>query len=59
MENFEIFFDVHMDTSRMFNNLKKDFKIFNFLAKFLNYLEGPSVDFFKIVNFELPYVCVD
>ena len=59
MKNFEKFFDVHMDTSAIVNNVKKNFKIFHFLAKFLNYLEGPSVDFFKILNFELPHACVD
>ena len=59
MKNFEIFFDVHMDTSVIVDNIKKNFKIFHFLAKFLNYLKGPSVDFFKILNFELPHACVD
>ena len=34
MKKFEIFFDVHMDTSVIVNNIKKIFKIFNFLAKF-------------------------
>ena len=34
MKNFEIFFDVHMDTSVIVNNIKKNFKIFHFLAKF-------------------------
>ena len=33
-KNFEIFFDVHMDTSVIVDNLKKKFKIFYFLAKF-------------------------
>ena len=34
MKNFEIFFDVHMDTSVIVDNIKKNFKIFHFLAKF-------------------------
>ena len=34
MTNFEIFFDVHMDTSVIVDNIKKNFKIFHFLAKF-------------------------
>ena len=34
MKNFEIFFDVYMDKSVIVNNFKKNFKIFNFLAKF-------------------------
>ena len=34
MKNFEIFFDVHMDTNVVVNNIKKNFKIFHFLAKF-------------------------
>ena len=33
MKNFEKFFDVHMDTSVIVDNIKKNFKIFNFLAK--------------------------
>ena len=59
MKNFEIFFDVHMDTSVIVNNIKKNFKIIHFLAKFSNYLKGPSIDFFKILNFELLHACVD
>ena len=35
MKNFEIFFDVHMDTSVIDNNIKKNFEFFYFLAKFL------------------------
>ena len=33
MKNFKNFFDVHMDASVIVNNIKKKFKIFNFLAK--------------------------
>ena len=59
MKNFEIFFDVYMDTSVIVNNIKKSFKIFHFLAKFLNYLKGPSVDFFKTLDFQLPHAWVN
>ena len=59
MKNFEIFFAVYMDTSVIVNNIKKNFKIFHFSAKFLNYLEGPSVDFFKTFNFQLPHAWVN
>ena len=34
MKNFEIFFDVYMDTSVIVNNIKKNVKMFHFLAKF-------------------------
>ena len=34
MKNFEIFFDVYMNKSVIVNNVKKNFKIFHFLAKF-------------------------
>ena len=37
MKNFEIFFDVHMDTSVIVNDIKKIFKFFYFLAKFLSW----------------------
>ena len=61
MKNFEIFLVVHMDmdTSGIVNNIKKNFKIFHFLAKFLNYLEGPPMDFFKTLNFRLPHAWVN
>ena len=35
MKNFEIFFDVHMDTSVIENDIKKNFEIFYFWVKFL------------------------
>ena len=35
MKNFKTFFDVHMDTSVIENNIKKNFEIFYFWAKFL------------------------
>ena len=34
MKNFKIFFNEHMDTSLIVNNIKKNFKILDFLAKF-------------------------
>ena len=48
MKNFENFSDVHMDKSVVVNNIKKNFKIFHFSAKFLNFLKGPPVEFFLI-----------
>ena len=59
MKNFEIFFDIIDNHTCVHMHIKKNFKIFHFSAKFLNYLKGPSVDFFKILNFELPNACVD
>ena len=35
IKEFEIFLDVHMDTSVIDNNIKKIIEIFYFLAKFL------------------------
>ena len=35
IKNFEIFFDAHIDTIVIVNNIKKNFKIFHFWAKFL------------------------
>ena len=46
MKNFEIFFDVHMDTSVIVHNIKTKFEIFHFSAKFLNFLKGPPIEFF-------------
>ena len=34
MKNFEIFFDTHMDTSVVVNNIKTNFKIFDFWPNF-------------------------
>ena len=59
MKNFEIFFDIIDNHTCVHMHIKKNFKIFHFLAKFLNFLKGPSMDFFKILNFELPHACVD
>ena len=55
MKNFEIFFDIIDNHTCVHIHIKKNFKIFHFSAKFLNYLEGPSVDFFKTLNFQLPH----
>ena len=49
MKNFEIFFDEHMDTSVIVNNIKKNFKIFDFLAKFFPWsahAQSPKKKFF-------------
>ena len=46
MKKFEIFFVVYMDKNVIVNNIKKNFKIFHFLAKFLNFLEGPPIKIF-------------
>ena len=37
MKNFKIFFHVRVDTSLIVNNIKKNFKMFYFLAKFLSW----------------------
>ena len=37
MKNFEIFFDERMDTSVIVNNIKKNFEIFDFLAKLFSW----------------------
>ena len=59
MKNFEIFFDVIDNHTCGHIHIKKIFKIFNFSAKVLNYLKGPSVDFFKTLNFQLPHAWVN
>ena len=59
MTNFERFFDIIDNHTCVHMHIEKNFKICHHLAKFLNYLKGPSVDFFKILNFELPHVCVE
>ena len=48
MKNFEIFFDIIDNHICAHMHIKKFFKIFHFSAKFLNYLKGPSTDYFKI-----------
>ena len=58
-KHFEIFFDVIDNHTFVHIHNKKNFKFFHFSAKCLNYLEGPSVDFFKTLNFQLPHDCVN
>ena len=48
MKNFEIFFDIIDNHICAHMHIKNFFKIFHFSAKFLNYLKGPSTDYFKI-----------
>ena len=56
MKNFEKFFDVHMDTRTIVNNVKKNFKIFHFLAKFMSWSANAHYDeknfWSKILCFE-------
>ena len=40
-------------------HIKRDFKIVQFLAKFLNYLRGPHVDDFNFDVFWDSYGCAD
>ena len=44
MKNFEIFFDVHMDTSVIVNNIKKNFKFFHFTTKFFSWSANVQSD---------------
>ena len=46
MKKFEIFFDIIDNHTCVHMHIKKNFKIFHFLAKFLNLLEGPPIEFF-------------
>ena len=46
MRNFEKFFDIIDNYTFVHMHIKKNFKIFHFLAKFLNLLEGPPIEFF-------------
>ena len=46
MKNFEIFFDVIDNHTCVHMHIKKNFKIFHFLTKFLNFLEGPPIKIF-------------
>ena len=46
IKNFEIFFDIIDNHACVHMHIKKNFKIFHFLAKFLNYLKGPPIEFF-------------
>ena len=47
IKNFEIFFDIIDNHTCVYMRIKKNFKIFHFRAKFLNYLKGPPVEFFQ------------
>ena len=44
MKNFKIFFDEHMDTSVIVNDIKKDLEIFHFSAKFLCWIAKIQCD---------------
>ena len=46
IKNFEIFFDIIDNHTCVHMHVKKNFKIFHFSAKFLNFLKGPPVEFF-------------
>ena len=46
IRNFEIFFDINDNHTCTHMHVQKNFKIFRFLAKFLNFLEGPPIEFF-------------
>ena len=56
IKNFEIFFDAHMDTIVIVNDIKKNFKIFYFWAKFLLWGANRHFDekYFCFKNFGLP-----
>ena len=47
IKNFEIFFDIIDNHTCVHTLIKKNFKIFHFSVKFLNYLKGPPVEFFQ------------
>ena len=59
MKNFEIFFDIIDNPTCVHMHNQKNFKMFHILSKFFNYLEGPSVNFFKTLNFQLPHAWVN
>ena len=44
MKNFEIFFVVYMDKNVIDDNIKKNFKIFYFLAKILSWRANTHFD---------------
>ena len=46
MKNFEIFFDIIDNNTCVHMHIKKYFKIFQFLAKRLNFLRGPHAQDF-------------
>ena len=47
IKNFEIFFDDIDNHTLVHMLIKKNFKIFHFPAKFLNFLKGPPIEFFR------------
>ena len=47
IKNFEIFFDVIDNHTCVYIQNKEIFKLFHFSAKFLNFLKGPPVEFFR------------
>ena len=47
IKNFEIFFEIIDNHTCVHMHVQKNFKIFRFLAKFLNFLEGPPIEFFR------------
>ena len=47
IKNFEIFFEIIDNHTCVHMHVQKNFKIFRFLAKFLNFLEGPPTEFFR------------
>ena len=51
---FEIFFDLVDNHTCVHSHMKKNFKIFHFLAKFFNYLKGPQTEYFLSYDFWLP-----
>ena len=53
IKDFEIFFDIIDNHTRVHVHVKKIFKIFHFSAKFLNFLKGPPVEFFLDRFFQL------
>ena len=60
MKNFEIYFDEHMDTSVIDNNIKKNFKIFDFLAKFFPWSAHaqPQKKFFFAIKFIFVHIFI-
>ena len=59
IKNLEIFFDIIDNHTCVHIHIEKNFEIFHFLAKFLNYLKGPPMDFFKTLHFRLPHAWVN
>ena len=47
IRNFEKFFDIIDNYTCVHMHVERNFKIFYFSAKFLNFLKGPPVEFFR------------